>query len=219
MISPQQYDTKELHDFKESAALPSSSKEPDSAHKSKCIFFPLGTLTGKRKATHLWADGSITKLTTCSKNQTLAAGYSSEQEWSWLNREKVKQMRSSVTIKRDNTDAREKKKSPKGKLTFKQLHRHWTHKLNGALTGYTISIQVWGRVKLFVLETQRNLQTKLKMEAKPLQTIVSPSSDMVKNLTFNDKQLYISWEEHGKNKCFICFKNECPDSWLKQTSW
>lgn len=88
--------------------------------------------------------------------------------------------------------------------------------LNEALTGYTVPIWVWGWVKLFVILTQGNMQTKLKMEIKSLQTTVSPSSDMVKNLTFNAKQLSISWEEHISINVFICFKNECPDSWLKQ---
>ena len=122
-------------------------------------------------------------------------------------------MQSSVTIKRDNTDAGEK--YSKGKSTFKQRHRHWTHKLNEALTGYTIPIWVWGWVKLFVILTQGNMQTKLKMEIKSLQTTVSPSSIWLRIWpSMLNSCLY-----HGKNisgSTFLCFKNECPDSWLKQ---
>lgn len=150
------------------------------------LFFPLWTLTGKHKATHIGADWSITKWTSCSKNQTLALGYSSKQKWPVLNRKQAKQMQSSVTIRRENTDAEEGKHS-KGKPTFKQLHRHWTHKLNEALTGYRISIWVWEWAKRCVLKTQGSMQTNLKMEIKPLQTTVSPFLDMVKNLTFSGK--------------------------------
>ena len=125
-------------------------------------------------------------------------------------------MQSSVTI-RGRTHAEEEQNS-KGKPTFQQLPGHESHKLNEALTSCPISIWVWGWVKLFVLKTRGNMQTKLKMDIKSWQTTISPSLDVVKNLTFSDKQWYTSWEGHSKDKCFACFKRECPDSWLKQIS-
>lgn len=37
------------------------------------------------------------------------------------------------------------------------------------------------------------------MEIKPLQTTMSLFWEMIKNLTFKDMQLYISWEEFSQD--------------------
>lgn len=41
--------------------------------------------------------------------------------------------------------------------------------------------------EMLCLRTQGSMQIKLKIEIKPLQTTISPSLDMVKNLTLSDK--------------------------------
>lgn len=55
----------------------------------------------------------------------------------------------------------------------------------------------------FCMEVSRKNIDQTEHGNQTFESSLSPTSEMVKNLTFSDQQLYVSWEEYSKDKCFM----------------
>ena len=53
----------------------------------------------------------------------------------------------------------------------------------------------------FCTEDSRKNRDQSEHGNQTFEAFLSPSSEMVRNLTFNDKQLCVPWEEYTKDKC------------------